>query len=107
MSLNAFAREYETLTPNEQGQLADAVRRLLSEGIIAREEEADRRVYNFIVRRRELVADYLRVGGWELRHDERAAAFQVVHSEGSHRRRLTRDTTIWLLIIRLMYAERQ
>jgi hypothetical protein len=107
MSLITFAREYELLTPNEQAQIADAVRRLLSEGILWREEEADRRLYNFIVRRRELIADYLQVGGWELRHDERVAAFQVVHREGAHRRRLTRDTTIWLLILRLMYAEQR
>jgi len=107
MSLITFAREYELLTPNEQAQIADVVRRLLSEGILWREEEADRRIYNFIVRRRELIADYLQVGGWELRHDERVAAFQVVHREGAHRRRFTRDTTIWLLILRLMYAEQR
>jgi hypothetical protein len=59
------------------------------------------------VRRRELVADYLAVGGWELRYDERIAVFQVVHREGAHRRRLNRDTTIWLLLLRLVYAEKR
>jgi hypothetical protein len=107
MPLTTFTREYEELSPNEQAQFAEAVRRLLAEGIIWREEEGDRRVYNFLVRRRELVADYLQVAGWELRHDERVAVFHVVHREGAHRRRLSRDTTVWLLLLRLIYAEQR
>jgi hypothetical protein len=31
----------------------------------------------------------------------------VVHREGAHRRRLNRDTTIWLLLLRLIYAEKR
>ena len=107
MPLTTFTREYEELSPNEQAQFAEAVRRLLAEGIIWREEEGDRHVYNFLVRRRELVADYLQVAGWELRHDERVAVFHVVHREGAHRRRLNRDTTVWLLLLRLIYAEQR
>lgn len=107
MPLTTFTREYEELSPNEQAQFAEAVRRLLAEGIIWREEETDRRVYNFLVRRRELVADYLQVAGWELRHDERVAVFHIVHREGAHRRRLSRDSTVWLLLLRLIYAEQR
>lgn len=107
MTLTGFAQEYSELPPGEQAQFAEAVRRLLAEGLIWREDEGDRRVYAFLVRRRELVADYLHVAGWELRHDERANVFQVVHREGSHRRRLNRDTTIWLLLLRLVYAEQR
>jgi hypothetical protein len=107
MPLTTFTREYEELSPNKQAQFAEAVRRLLAEGLIWREEEDDRRVYNFLVRRRELVGDYLQVAGWELRHDERVAVFHVVHREGAHRRRLSRDTTVWLLLLRLIYAEQR
>jgi DNA-binding HxlR family transcriptional regulator len=107
MSLNDFAEAYSELTSGDQQQLSDAVRRLLSEGLIWREDEHDRPVYNFLVRRRELVAAYLSVAGWELRYDERIAVFQVVHREGAHRRRLNRDTTIWLLLLRLIYAEKR
>jgi hypothetical protein len=31
----------------------------------------------------------------------------VVHLEGAHRHRLTRKTTEWLLLLRLLYAERR
>ena len=30
---------------------------------------------------------------------------QILHKRGGHRRRLDKDTTIWLLIARLIYAE--
>ncbi len=104
MTMN-FAEAYSQLSPNEQTQFADAVRRLMADGLIWREDENDRRIYNWLVRQRDLVSDYLRVAGWELRHDESAAIFHVVHREGAHRRRLNRDTTIWLLILRLLSAE--
>jgi hypothetical protein len=107
MSLLAFAEEYNQLAPGEQAQFADAVRRLLAEGLLWREEEGERRLYHFCARRLTLLRDYLRVAGWELRHDERLGLFQVTHSEGAHRRRLTRDTTIWLLLLRMLYAEKR
>jgi len=107
MNLARFAEEYGQLPPGEQSQFAEVVRRLLANGFIWREEEAERRNYGFLVRRRELVADYLIVAGWELRHDERNGVFQVVHREGAHRRRFNRDTTVWLLLLRLIYAEKR
>ncbi|NTV99762.1 MAG: DUF4194 domain-containing protein [Oscillochloris sp.] len=107
MSLSQFASEYDQLPPSEQSQFAEAVRRLLADGLIWREEEADRRIFTFLLRRRELVADYLGVAGWELRHDERVGAFQIIHREGAHRRRLSRDQTVWLLLLRLIYAEKR
>ncbi|MGE0131944.1 MAG: DUF4194 domain-containing protein [Blastocatellales bacterium] len=107
MSLVTFAQEYNQLSPGEQTQFAEAIRRLLADGLIWREEEAERRVYHFIARRLTLVRDYLRVAGWDLRHDERIGVFQVTHGEGAHRRRLNRDTTIWLLLLRMIYAEKR
>ena len=107
MSLIAFAEEYNRLSTNEQAQFTEAVRRLLADGLIWREEESERRIYHFIARRAALARDYLSVAGWELRHDERLGIFQVAHSEGAHRRRLNRDTTIWLLLLRMIYAEKR
>lgn len=107
MSLSQFAQEYSLLSPSEQAQFAQAVRRLLADGLLWREDDSDRPVYHFLLRRRELVADYLAVGGWELRHEERVSLFHVVHREGAHRRRLTREQTVWLLLLRLIYAEKR
>lgn len=105
MNLSSFGEEYSELGPGEQSQFSQAVRRLLSEGLIWREDSDQRAIFSFLQRRRALVADYLAVGGWELRFDERLSIFHVVHRDGAHRRRLSRDTTIWLLLLRLLYAE--
>lgn len=107
MPLAEFAVEYAQLAAGEQTLFAEAVRRLLAEGLIWRGDETDTRSYAFLMRRRELVAEYLQVAGWELRHDERAQVFQAAHRDGAHRRRLNRDTTIWLLLLRLIYAEKR
>lgn len=107
MALAEFATEYAQLSAGEQALFAEAARRLLAEGLIWRGAEGDTRTYAFLLRRRELVAEYLQVAGWELRHDERAQVFQVAHRDGAHRRRFNRDTTVWLLIMRLIYAEKR
>jgi hypothetical protein len=107
VTLEHFAREYAALPPGEQALFAEAVRRLLADGLLWREDDRDRRLYTFVARRRELLADYLRVAGWELRYHERQSIFQVVHLDGAHRHRLTRKTTEWLLLLRLLYAERR
>lgn len=107
MNLSQFAQEYSELSSSEQAQFAQAVRRLLADGLIWREDDQDRQIYHFLQRRRELVADYLALAGWELRHEERVSMFHVVHREGAHRRRLNRDQTVWLLLLRLIYAEKR
>lgn len=107
MSLIDFAHEYSQLASSEQAQFAEAVRRLLADGLIWREDADDRRIFSFLLRRRELVADYLGVAGWDLRHEERVGVFHVVHREGAHRRRLSREASVWLLLLRLIYAERR
>jgi hypothetical protein len=107
MSLTAFAEAYSQFSSNEQAQFADTLRRLLSDGLLWREDENDRRSYLFLLRYHELVSDYLAVSGWLLHHDERLNLFHLTHQDGAHRKRLARDTTLWLLLLRLLYAEKQ
>ena len=105
MSLTVFAREYDKLAPGEQQQFADGVRQLLTNGLLWRGNEDDYRAYAFLLRRENLVATYLQIAGWELHHNERASVFHLMHRDGAHRRRLNRDSTIWLLLLRLGYTE--
>ena len=105
MSLTVFAREYDKLAPGEQQQFTDGIQRLLTNGLLWRGDDDDYRAYAFLLRRENLVATYLQVAGWELHHNERASVFYVMHRDGAHRRRLNRDTTVWLLLLRLVYTE--
>jgi len=105
MSLIVFAREYDKLAPGEQQQFADGIRQLLTNGLLWRGDESDYRAYAFLLLRENLVATYLQIAGWELHHNERTSVFHLMHRDGAYRRRLNRDTTIWLLLLRLVYTE--
>lgn len=107
MSLTDFAAQYATLSAHEQGQFTQAVRRLFNDGFLWRDDEADRSLYYFVQKQTSLLASYLDVAGWQLVGDERLRLFHLTHREGAHRRRLTLETTRWLLILRLFHAEQR
>jgi len=107
MNLAQLGQAYEALPPGEQALFAETVRRLLSYGFLWREEEIDRRAYNFLARQSELVTAYLAVAGWKLRYDEVTGIYTLAHVEGAHRRRFGKKTTVWLLVLRLIYAEKR
>jgi hypothetical protein len=107
MSLMRVAQEFEQLGPGEQTTFNETVKRLLADGLIWREDEDDRKAYNFLARRGDLVRDYLFVCGWRLEFYEPAKIYHVAHADGAHRRRLNKELTVWLLIARLLYAEKR
>jgi hypothetical protein len=107
MSLMQIAQEYEQLGPGEQAAFAEAVKRLLSDGLLWREDEDDRKAYNFLARRGDLVREYLLICGWRLVFHEQAHIYHVTHVDGAHRRHLSRELTTWLLIVRMLYAEKR
>src|SRR5437867_1212957 len=107
MSLVRVAQEYEQLGPGEQAAFAETVKHLLADGHVWREDEEDRKAYNFLSRRADLVREYLFVSGWRLEFSEATKIYYVMHVDGAHRRRLNKELTIWLLIVRLLYAEKR
>ena len=107
MNLMKVAQELEQLGPGEQSAFAEAIRRLLAEGLLWRDDEDDRTAYNFLARRSDLVRDYLAVGGWRLMFYEPGRIYYVTHVDGAHRRHLNKELTVWLLIARLVYAEKR
>lgn len=105
MNLVDFVRDYEALGPGEQATFAETIKRLLSDGLIWRDDEGSRAGYRFLQMRGELVSAYLAPGGWRIEHHEPAHIYFLRRDDGAHRRHLGRDLTIWLLIARLLYAE--
>jgi hypothetical protein len=94
-----------TLAPEDQSTLAAALDRLLADGLLWRGHEPDLRAYNTLARWRDLAAAQLGSKGWELIHHDSLEAFQVVHRKGKHRRPLSRETALGLLVARLLRAE--
>lgn len=107
MDIAFFLEEYSKLSPTEQALFAEAVSTLLNEGLIWREDERRRHVYSFLNRHTDLIKSYLGVIGWIVHHHEACYTFQVVHVEIYHRKRFNLDTTIWLILLRMLYAEQQ
>lgn len=97
-------REYPS---SDRVQFEEVLRRLMAECFLVRDDESDRRAYAFVLRRFNDVASYLGFMGWEVLHHERLHVIQLLHKEGAHRRKFTKDQTSWLLLIRLLYAEQK
>jgi hypothetical protein len=85
--------------------LTPALDQLLTQGLLWREHESDRRAYNALVRWREVAAAQLHSKGWVLVHHESLQTFQAVNRKGKHHRHLNRNTALCLFVLRLLRAE--
>jgi hypothetical protein len=98
---------YETLSPSDRTLFTEVCRRLFSDGFLWRDDSTDRTLYHFVRRQTTLIEHYFDIMGWQLTLDERLGIVHISHREGAHRYRFNRDTTIWLLLFRLLYAEQR
>ena len=85
--------------------LTPALDQLLAHGLLWRGLDSDRRAYNTLVRWREVAAQQLHSQGWILIHHDSLQTFQAVNRKGKHQRHLNRNTTLCLLILRLLQTE--
>jgi hypothetical protein len=104
-SVGESAQELLELSNSEQALFAQSLSLLFETGFLWREEDSDRSSYGFILRKRPLFEDYFSMLGWNLVFHERLNILQIIHRRNAHKKRLSKDTTIWLLIARLLYAE--
>jgi hypothetical protein len=107
MSLFALAEAYEHMLQSERATFEEVVLRLLSDGLLWRDDAQDRRLYEFLAQHQEIITTYLSVAGWELRHYEQQKVFHVAHRDGRNRYRFTFDQTRLLLLLRLLYAQQR
>lgn len=107
MTWSDFGAKLDALTASEQALFTETLRRLLANSWVWQEDLDDRRYYHFLRRYEDLARLYLQLGGWELYHAEGLRLFHVRQADGLHRRRLNKATTLWLLIVRLIYQEQR
>jgi len=93
------------LTDSERDQLRIALNLLFTESFLVRSIDHHRSSYRFVTGNFELVEEYLEVAGWGLRRDE---TLGVVAFQGppSARHSLSKDETVLLLILRLLFEEK-
>lgn len=90
---------------SEKPKVVEAVNKLLAVNYLTR--EIDRERYQLIRRHRDPVSSFFRELGWEFIFDERHEYIVAVSPESSHHRNLTREESIWFLILRLIYQEKR
>lgn len=97
--------QLEALGESDKQKMSAALNRLLTCNFLVRER--DRETYMFIRRHREAAQAFFRYLGWEFIVDERHEVIYVQGVDSGIRRSLSRDETLWMLILRLIYQEKR
>ncbi|NLI92021.1 MAG: DUF4194 domain-containing protein [Peptococcaceae bacterium] len=95
----------EGVSETERPKLIEAINRLLAVNYLAR--ELDRERYLLFRRHREAVNRFFGELGWEFILDERHECLVAVSPESMHHRNLSKEESIWFLILRLIYQEKR
>lgn len=95
----------ELLNEQEREWIRSVIQSLLACNFLTREHDAA--LYIAARRYREEIAEYFQVIGWEFRVDERYEIVWLLSAGMAHRRALTLEESIWLLVLRLLYEEKR
>jgi len=89
----------------DKQKMAAAFNRLLANNFLVKER--DRETYMFLRRNQEAARAFFRFLQWDFILDERHEVVYVQGPDSAIRRSFTRDETIWMLILRLIYQEKR
>ena len=95
----------ETLGESDRQKMAAALNRLLANNFLVKER--DRETYMFLRRHREAAEAFFRFLKWEFILDEQHEVVFVEGPDIAIRRSLSRDETIWMLVLMLIYQEKR
>ncbi|MDE8565585.1 DUF4194 domain-containing protein [Anoxybacillus rupiensis] len=95
----------DALGEADKQKMSTALNRLLLVNFLVKEK--DRETYMLIRRNREAAQTFFRFLGWEFVMDERHECIYVQGPDSSMRRSLSREETLWMLILRLIYQEKR
>ncbi|MGQ9778581.1 MAG: DUF4194 domain-containing protein [Bacillota bacterium] len=96
---------FADLSEGEREQLRDLINRLLTTNFLVKAVERER--YLQARRLQSSLAEFFHFLGWEFILDDQHECIAVIPSDPRHLRRLTREESIWLLILRLIYQEKR
>lgn len=96
---------FQELADSERVRLREAINRLLEVNLLVKDKE--REMYAVIRRNRAELSAYFQFLGWELTVDERHECVYLHIQDSRLRKRLDRDHTVWLLVLRLLYEEKR
>jgi len=95
----------DALGEADKQKMSSALNRLLTNNFLIKEKDRD--TYMLIRRNREAAQAFFRFLGWEFVLDERHECIYVQGADSSMRRSLSREETLWMLILRMIYQEKR
>ena len=95
----------EALGESDKQKMSAALNRLLANNFLVKER--DRETYLFLRRHREAAQAFFRFLQWDFILDDRHEVVYVQGPDSAIRRSFTRDETIWMLVLRLIYQEKR
>jgi hypothetical protein len=109
-----WAEQFENLTDPEKEGFREVLNTLLSQTFVLERKFntykgnlETNRYYRFIERNRDIVAGYLRIGGWELAEDPANGVFYIKSESQGSLVSLDKLTTMIFLVLRLMFEEKK
>lgn len=93
------------LSENDREKVRALANRLIATNFLVKEKE--RETYMLIRRYRQSLEQFFHFLGWELVVDERHECVFLHTRDQALRRRLNREQSIWMLVLRLIYQEKR
>ncbi len=96
---------FTSVSESEQKELQDVINKLISTNFLVK--ELDRASYYLASRHKEKLEEFFQFLGWDFVIDDRHETIFVSSQKGSHRKRLSREESIWMLVLRIIYQEKR
>lgn len=96
---------FTDLSENEQKEFQALINKLLASNYLIKEK--DRKSYYFIQRHKLKFEQFFRFLGWDFVLDDRHETVFISSPRASHRRTLTKEESIWMLIVKMIYQEKR
>lgn len=107
-----WSNEWEQLSEKDKEQFARVINLLLQRTFINRDEVDAKsknmvinKDYRFLERHLSLFKDYFRVAGWEIQVDNHYGVALLYNRYGYNHKRIDKNTTYFLYVLRLIYEE--
>lgn len=97
---------YERLTNVQKATFKDIANKLLASTFLARDKKDNKDNYYFVVSYKEVFDEFFAILGYEVKLDQGVGSIMLKSDQNTGFLKLSRDETIILLILRILYHER-
>jgi len=105
--------EYEKLTDKDRDRFSEILNKILTTTFVLEKKYSVsdnkpiiNRDFRFIEYNKELFRDFLSMMGWTLKEDRTHGLYHITSKTINNHRRLDKNTTIFLLILRILYDKK-